>query len=202
MVCARGLREEAPPTTTRRAVALPGAQGAPTLSLYLLEADFRGPADPDGPRPCFRSCMLTSWLAGRGQQQCFGIQGVSPGAPPCPPVHSRGALASSARMFPGDIAPPPAVHVPTVLSMGTSAFGPGPQGEPDSLTRLFDSDGEAVVVGAPFGLHRHVAGGITCTRGRARQVRVRTQPLLADSLASRDRCTGVHGGQLPKKGLE
>lgn len=51
-----------------------GAQGAPTFSLYLLEASFRVPVVPDGPRPCFRSRMVTTWLAIRGQQQCFGIQ--------------------------------------------------------------------------------------------------------------------------------
>lgn len=64
------------------------------MSLYLLGLDFRALAVPDGPRPCFRSCMVvTSWLAVRGREQCFGIQG---GFSQCP-TPPQGVLASSAR---------------------------------------------------------------------------------------------------------
>lgn len=65
--------------STKRAAPSPGTQEAPTLSLYLLEASFRAPTVPGGPRPCFRSCMVTSWLAARGQHQCtLNIGGMSP----------------------------------------------------------------------------------------------------------------------------
>lgn len=81
-------RSTAPPTG--QADALLWGSGAPTLSLYLLEVDFRVPPVPDGPRPCFRSCMVTSWLAARGQQQYFGIrEDVSPH-----PSWSAGPLGS------------------------------------------------------------------------------------------------------------
>lgn len=54
---------------------------------------------------------------------------------------------------------------------GCEASGPGPQW-PQARTCLLDGDGEAVVVGAALGLHRHVAGRVTCRTG-ARQVRGR-----------------------------
>lgn len=43
--------------------------------------------------------------------------------------------------------------------------------QPEALTGLSDGDGEAVAVGAALGLDGHVAGGVTCRRGRARQAR-------------------------------
>lgn len=67
------------------------AQGTPTLSLYLLEANLRALADPEGPRPCFRSCMVTSWLPARGPWQGFGIRGCVFLPPPLPGVRGPAA---------------------------------------------------------------------------------------------------------------
>lgn len=122
--------------------ALPGVQ-APTLSLYLLEADFRVPAAPDGPRPCFRSCMVTSWLAARDNSSALEYRGATQPPP-------RGLLEAP---------PTPRSPEATVLSIGG---GPSPQfsERAEALTRLFDRDGEAVVVGAALGLHGHLVGGV------------------------------------------
>lgn len=82
--------------------------------------------------------------------------GVSPNTPPHP---LRGARWPAVpRVVPWGAALPPAAQTPVALS------GPGPQW-PQARTRLLDGDGEAVVVGAALGLHRHVAGGVTCRRG-------------------------------------
>lgn len=92
--------------------ALPGLQ-APTLSLYLLEADFRVPAAPDGPRPCFRSCMVTSWLAARDNSSAWEHRGATQPPP-------RGLLEAP---------PTPRSPEATVLSIG-EAHRPDSQSKP------------------------------------------------------------------------
>lgn len=141
----------------------PGTLGTPTLSLYLLEADFRVPAVPGGPRPCFRSCMETSWLAVRDRAAPWNTEGPSRRPASSPP---GGTLASSALGGPSGSCSPSRCP-----RRGCEASGPGPQW-PQARTCLLDGDGEAVVVGAALGLHRHVAGRVTCRTG-ARQVRGR-----------------------------
>lgn len=111
-------------------LALPVSGAAPTLSLYL-EEDFCGSAVPAGFESCFRSCLVTSWLAAQGQRQCSG---------------------NRSRQGPG----------------ATLSSEPWPQHRPRTLTCLFDSDGEAVVVGAALGFDRHVPRGVTCSQRRHR----------------------------------
>lgn len=102
----------------------PGTPGTPTLSLYLLEAGFRAPAGPGGPRPCFRSCMETSWLAVRDRAAPWNTGG-SPHAPPHP---RRGARRPALpRVVPWGAALPPAAQTPAALSVGARASGPGLQ---------------------------------------------------------------------------
>ena len=174
-----------PPLTLAQAGSLP----TPTLSLYLLGLDFCALADPEGPRPCFRSCMVTSWLAARGPRQGSGIQGdISPAPRPPPPT-----LGRAGQQGPGvalrEAPAPPAVWMP--LFPGACSAR-----EPEALTGLFDGDGEAVVVGAALGLDGHVAGGVTCRRGRAHQARGCRAP---DGAA---RTTGAPGlpGRLLREG--
>lgn len=131
----------------------PGTLGTPTLSLYLLEADFRVPAVPGGPRPCFRSCMETSWLAVRDRAAPWNTEGPSRRPASSPP---GGTLASSALGGPSGSCSPSRCP-----RRGCEASSPGPQW-PQARTCLLDGDGEAVVVGAALGLHRHVAGRVTC----------------------------------------
>lgn len=45
----------------------PPHQPMPTLSLYLVGAGLRAPEVPEVPRPCFRSCTVTNWLAVVGE---------------------------------------------------------------------------------------------------------------------------------------
>lgn len=170
----------------------PGTLGTPTLSLYLLEADFRVPAVPGGPRPCFRSCMETSWLAVRDRAAPWNTEGPSRRPASSPP---GGTLASSALGGPSGSCSPSRCP-----RRGCEASGPGPQW-PQARTCLLDGDGEAVVVGAALGLHRHVAGRVTCRTG-ARQVRGRggAHPSRHTALASRCRCSREHGGRLPRHG--
>lgn len=68
--------------------------------------------------------------------------------------------------------------------------------EPEALTGLFDGDGEAVVVGAALGLDGHVAGGVTCRRGRAHQARGCRAP---DSAACTTGAPGLPGAA-PERG--
>lgn len=42
-------------------------QPMPTLSLYLVGAGLRAPEVPEVPRPRFRSCTVTNWLAVVGE---------------------------------------------------------------------------------------------------------------------------------------
>ena len=76
---------EGPPLHPPLPLAQAGSPRTPTLSLYLLGLDFCAEADPEGPRPCFRSRMVTSWLAARGPRQGSGIQGGISPAPQAPP---------------------------------------------------------------------------------------------------------------------
>lgn len=98
----------------------PGTLGTPTLSLYLLEADFRVPAVPGGPRPCFRSCMETSWLAVRDRAAPWNTEGPSRRPASSPP---GGTLASSARVAPRGAALPPAA-----LGVGARPAAPARSG--------------------------------------------------------------------------
>lgn len=81
---------QGPPLHPPLPLARAGSPRTPTLSLYLLGLDFCAEADPEGPRPCFRSRMVTSWLAARGPRQGSGIQGgISPAPQPPPPTLGR-----------------------------------------------------------------------------------------------------------------
>lgn len=141
------------------------------MSLYLLEAGFRAPLVPDGPRPCFRSCMVTSWLAAWGQEQCLTCAGwgggISPNhaLPSCLPTLSWGRNDwQSPGVTPRNYLPI-WVQVPRLPWQITR----DPQKAPGTLTCLLNGDGEAVVVGAALCFDWQVAGGVTCRRGQACQ---------------------------------
>ena len=157
---ARGRGRRSPPPL-RALSPRQAAQGTPTLSLYLLEANLRALAE--APRPCFRSRMVTSWLAARGPRQGFGIRGVflPPPRPALLAAPSLPGVRGPAVPWSDLLGKP----LPIPPSGCPSPPAPDLQGEPEPLTRFFDGDGEAVVVGAALGLDGHVAGGVTCRRG-------------------------------------
>lgn len=74
------------------------------------------PVAPDGPRPCFRSCMVTSWLAARDNSGALEYRGATQPPP-------QGLLEAPLT--------PPNTEA-TVLSTG-EAHRPNLQSEPKHL---------------------------------------------------------------------
>ena len=117
--------------------------------------------------------------------------------PPTTPSHSGRAGQQGPGVALREAPAPPAVWMP--LFPGACSAR-----EPEALTGLFDGDGEAVVVGAALGLDGHVAGGVTCRRGRARQARGCRAP---DGAARTTGAPGLPGrllreGQRPPSGRD
>lgn len=171
---------------------LPGDSGDTHLELVLAGGRLPRTGGARGAQALLQ-VMHGDELAGcAGQGSALEYRRLSPRPASSLP---RGAPASSAPGGPlGSCSPSrgPDTRCP---QRGREGQWPRPAVAP-ARTRLLDGDGEAVVVGAALGLHRHVAGGVTCRQG-VRQARVGARPSRRTALAS---CSRAHRGRLPTHG--